>query len=66
MTEQLKKCSGCDRILPILLFNGSPNSKAFKKARCKQCDSIYNKDYYLLRKEKMKIFKQQYPSNYSN
>lgn len=59
MIENTKQCTGCNKVLPLTSFNDSPTGKDFKKSWCKACESLYNKQYYSLRKYIMRVNKEQ-------
>lgn len=55
--NETKKCTGCNKSLNLCEFNDAPNGKDFKKSRCKSCEGVYYKGYYLRRKENYQKYK---------
>jgi hypothetical protein len=62
MIEIIKKCTKCKESYPISFYNDNPNGKDFKKSQCKTCESIYNRGYARIRKEKYLKFRSEQAS----
>lgn len=52
----MKKCKGCERVLPLALFSRHPTNKDRKQGYCKECDRKNKKEWYQknLERERLK------------
>lgn len=61
--DQVKSCSRCKESLPLECFSTDNSRKDKKAIRCKSCCKPYAQLHNFLRKDKAKVYQQEYHKN---